>query len=298
MAVQQTASDKPKVFKILEKTWLWYTLSLAVIVAGLLAIVFNGLNVGIDFTGGTNLMVRFSEQVQLADVRSELQKFGIEKYTVQKIGQESTNTFLVRMTELDQAKRTALLDQIGRNLTGMEILEVDSIGPAIGDELKSQSVWIVLIVLLSLLVYITFRFEFWSGLAAILALAHDAFTTIGFIALFRLEIDLAVVVAILTILGYSINDTIVIFDRVRENLNIFKKGMTFHDLVNLSLTQTMSRSINTTMTVLLAILCLIIFGGATIKTFALVLFFGIATGAYSSIFIASPLLASFKKIKI
>ncbi|MFH1429383.1 MAG: protein translocase subunit SecF [Candidatus Margulisiibacteriota bacterium] len=296
--MKNTEDKKQKVYKIVEKSGLWYAMSGIIVVAGILAIIFSGLNVGIDFTGGTNLMIKSDKTVSTGQIRDELKAMGIEKSVIQRTGKESENICLIRMPELENAKRVQLIENMNRNLGGIEVLEVDHIGPSIGEELKQQSLWIILTVLGLLLVYITFRFEFWSGCATIIALIHDTLVTLGFIALFGYEIDIAVIVAILTIMGYSINDTIVVFDRIRENSAIHKKRLPFVDIANLSITQTLSRSINTSFTVLLAIMALIIFGGATIKVFAVVLFVGIATGTYSSIFIAAPTLAAFKKIKI
>ena len=285
-------------YKIVEKSGIWYTISGSILLAGILAILFSGLNLGIDFTGGTNLTLRFSDTVSVGQIRQELAPFGLEKSNIQRVGKTSDNTCLISMRELENKERVNLIGVIDKNLNGVEVLEVDSIGPSIGEELKRQSVWIILTVLGLLLVYITFRFELWSGCATIVALLHDALITLGFVALLKLEIDVAVVVAILTIMGYSINDTIVVFDRIRENNNLLKKRHSFSDIANISITQTLTRSINTSFTVLLAILALILFGGTTIKTFSLVLFIGIASGTYSSIFVAAPVLTSLKKIKI
>jgi len=290
--------EKPKFIKFVEKSGLWYSISGIFILAGIFGMLFSGFNLGIDFTGGTNLMLQFKQPVSIGQIRQELTAYNLEGSSVQRTGKESSNTVVIRVAKLDDVSRSNLLDSFNNNLGGIDILEIDQIGPSIGAELKNQSVWIVLTVLGLMLLYITFRFEFWSGCAAIVALFHDALITIGFISLFKIEIDISIVVAILTILGYSINDTIVVFDRVRENNQSMKKRLPFSDIANISITQTLGRSINTSLTVLLAILALVVFGGATIKTFALVLFIGIATGTYSSIFIATPVLVRLRKIKI
>jgi preprotein translocase subunit SecF len=294
----EATKETPKFFRIVEKAMLWYTLSGVFVVAGILAILFSGLNWGIDFTGGTALTLQFKQGATVSQIRDELKSFNLESNSIQRIGKDSESTFTIRGRELENSERLKLIETLDQKLGGVELLEVDSIGPAIGKELRQQSLWIVVCVLGLLMVYISLRFELWSGVAAIAALLHDALITIGFVALFRVEVDLAIVVAILTILGYSINDTIVVFDRIRENMTIYKNRLPFADLANLSITQTLARSINTSLTVLLAILALILFGGSTIKGFALVLFVGIMTGAGSSIFIASPVLTSLKKIKL
>ena len=296
--VAVAAVEPKRVYKIVEKTWLWYLISGTIILTGVIAIALNGLNFGIDFTGGTNLTLKFQQQTSTGAIRDLLKTYGLESPQIQKVGTDMENTYLIRSRELQNQERIAIVEQLTKALGSIEVLEVDTIGPSVGKELQSQSLWIVLSVLGMLMLYITFRFEFWSGLAALGALAHDALVTVGFVALFRLEVDVALIVAILTILGYSINDTIVIFDRIRENMAIYKKRIPFIHLCNISLTQTMSRSINTALTVLIAILALILFGGATIRSFALVLFVGITTGMYSSIFNATPILVSLRKIKL
>ena len=170
----------------------------------------------------------------------------------------------------------------------MELLEVDIIGPTIGQELKETSVWIIVLVSIALLLYITWRFDLAFGLAALIATIHDGIITLSLASLLNIEINTAFVAAILTILGYSINDTIVVFDRIRENLVHVKDSQTIHPLVNKSIYQTLFRTINTSLTTLFVIVCLFVFGGTTIKGFALVLLIGILAGTYSSVFIASP----------
>ena len=284
-----------KVYKISEKFRLWLTISGTIIIAGTFSLFFSGLQLNIDFTGGTNLTLQFEEPTSTGKIRSILDEFNLGNSNIQQTGNKQENIFNIRTRELENQERVAIINELSNRLNKVEVLEVDSIGPIIGEELKQKSLLIIITVLGLLLVYITLRFEFWSGLATLFALLHDAMITIGFIALLQLEVDISVVVAILTILGYSINDTIVLFDRIRENKKTLK--LPFKQIANISISQTLPRSINTSITVLIAILALIIFGGTTIKTFAIVLFIGIATGTYSSIFIAAPLLVNLKKQK-
>jgi preprotein translocase subunit SecF len=205
---------------------------------------------------------------------------------------------LIRTEPLEGEVRQKVVAELSEKLGGAELLESDTIGPVIGRELRTQAIWALILASAGIVIYVSFRFEFIYALAGVLALLHDAIITTGFIALLWRPTDVTFVAAILTILGYSINDTIVIFDRIRENLK--KPGASkkkFADLVNTSLWETMARSINTVLTVLVVVLALLIFGGETLKEFSLVLLFGFTIGTYSSIFVASPLVVMWEKGK-
>lgn len=284
---------------VIGKTRSWFILSGLFILLGIFALVSNGLtkgkpmNFGIDFTGGTVLNLRFDSQVSLGDIRGILAKYKKGESVIQR---SQGNDVVISTDPLSTEDRGQIMSDIKTKFPSVELLEADTIGPVVGGELRRQAFWSLLLATGCILIYVAFRFEFKYSVAAVLALVHDATITVGIMALLWRTIDTAFIAAILTILGYSICDTIVIFDRVREDLN--KPGYSkkpFGDVVNEAVNQTMARSINTVLTVLFMNLALLVFGGATIKDFALTLFIGFTCGAYSSIFIASPLIVIFDK---
>ena len=284
---------------VIGKTKFWFTLSGCFILLGIVALCSNALvkgkpmNFGVDFTGGTVLNMRFDSQVQLSDLRKVLAKYGRQESVIQR---SENNDIVINTDPLSTEDRNKIVSDIKAKFSSMELLEADTIGPVVGSELRKQAFWALLLATVGILIYVAFRFEFKYSVAAVLALLHDATITIGLIALMWRTVDTPFIAAILTILGYSICDTIVIFDRVREDLS--KPGYSkkpFGDVVNEAVNQTMARSINTVLTVLFMNLTLLVFGGATIKDFALTLFIGFTCGAYSSIFVASPLIVIFDK---
>ncbi len=284
---------------VIGKTRSWFMLSGFFIALGIFALLSNGImkgkvmNFGIDFTGGTVLNIKFDGAVSISDIRVILSKFGRQESVIQR---SEGNNIIISTDPLSTEDRTKMVDGIREKYPTMELLEADTIGPVVGSELRRQAFWSLLLATVCILIYVAFRFEFKYSVAAVIALLHDATITVGIMALLWRNIDTWFIAAILTILGYSICDTIVIFDRVREDLN--KPGYSkkpFGDVVNEAVNQTMARSINTVLTVLFMNLSLLIFGGATIKDFALTLFIGFTCGAYSSIFVASPLIVMFDK---
>jgi len=284
---------------VIGKTRLWFTFSSILIGIGIIALISNGLvkgkimNFGRDFTGGTMLHLRFDKLVSLADLRAVFTKYKKGESVIQR---SEGNDIIINTDPLETEERSKILSDIKEKFPNVELLEADTIGPVVGKELRSQAFWALLLATVGILIYVAFRFEFKFALAAVLALFHDAIITTGMIALLWRPVDSSFIAAILTILGYSINDTIVIFDRIRENL--LKPGYSkkpLGDVVNESVNQTMARSINTILTVLFMNLALLIFGGATIKDFALTLLIGFTFGGYSSIFIASPLVVIYDK---
>jgi preprotein translocase subunit SecF len=287
------------IINVIGKTKLWATISGIFIAIGLFALISNGLtrgelmNFGIDFTGGTTLSLRFGSQVELKDLRDVLAKYGRGESVIQRT---ENNDIVINTEALTTEDRSTIISDIQTKFPGAELLEADTIGPVVGKELRKQAFWALLLASIGILIYVAFRFEFKYAVAAVLALVHDAVITVGLIALLWRAVDTTFIAAILTILGYSINDTIVIFDRIRENLT--KPGANkrpFSEVVNEAVNQTMARSINTVLTVLFMNAALLVFGGATIKDFALTLLIGFTCGAYSSIFVASPLLVIFDK---
>lgn len=275
--------------QIIAKRKIWFFLSLIVLIPGLLSFMFQGLNYGIDYTGGTLLHVSFEKNVQDSDLREVLAKSGISNPQIQS----ADRGFIIRTVVLEQAEQNKLLGDLEEGLGKYDLLRTEKVGPVIGKELRKAAVFSLIIASIFIAAYITFRFEFKFAIAAISALLHDVFVVIGIFSMLQIEVDSAFVAAILTIIGYSINDTIVIFDRIRENIGKSKKE-TLEELLDNSIIQTLTRSINTVLTVLFVLIALYLFGGETTKIFALALLVGIISGAYSSIFTASPILYELK----
>lgn len=273
-------------FDFMSRSKLWLALSGTVIVIGLVALlVRGGLNLGIDFRGGTLLQLRFAKTVSTEEVRSVLKNYGLEKSGIQNSG---GSTVLIRTRDLTDQERQNVLASLKEKLGSYEVLRAEKVGGTISKELTRNAFLASAIASALMLVYITVRFEFKFAVAAVLALIHDVLITVGLFALFNIEVDSTFVAAILTILGYSINDTIVVFDRIREHLKTRRKEP-LAELVNNSINETLARSINTSLTTLFSVIALLFFGGETTKVFALALFIGLTSGAYSSIFIASPI---------
>jgi len=286
--------------KIVEKRNLWFSLSLLVIFAGIVMMMFRGaqskpfLNFGTDFSGGTTMILRFedwnrlhpNQGPELLDkLRDSLAPFGLSHSAIQ-LTQE--NDAIIKTAHLDNAQADQIRGHLHAQFGTIDVLEIDFIGPSIGAELKTRSIWIVALVSVVLLGYISWRFEFSFGMGALVATLHDAFIILSIASIFYLEINTEFVAAVLTILGYSIMDTIVIFDRIRENLPQIQSGASVESIANKSLVQTLTRTLYTALTTLMVLLCLLIFGGATIKPFCLVLIVGVIVGTYSSIFTATP----------
>jgi preprotein translocase subunit SecF len=282
-------------FDFIGKRKYWFALSGILILLALIGFIYNGtvrgkiMDFGIDFTGGTMISLRFPEPVSEQEIRDVLIKDGLEQSVIQR---SSKNDFYIRTGELDRQTRVKIVEDLKAKFGEVELLEADTIGPVIGKELRTQAFWALLIASLGIIIYVSFRFEFKYAVAALLALYHDAFITAGIIALLWRNIETPFIAAILTIMGYSINDTIVIFDRIRENVKKYSgKKKKFSEIVNISISETLARSINTVFTTIIIVLAVLFFGGGTLKDFALVLLIGFAIGAYSSIFLASPIVA-------
>lgn len=269
------------------KRKLWYAISLLLIMPGLIAMLVNrpALNLSIDFTGGNLLQLKFERPVESSQVREVLKEFNLEKSSLQTAGE---NEFLLRTPVLGEEETGKLFSALKEKLGDFEIKRNEKVGATIGREITRNALYALIIASGLMLIYIGFRFEFLFGVSAVVALLHDVLVTIGLFALFRWEVDSSFVAAILTIIGYSINDTIVIFDRIRENLRMRKKE-SLEELVNRSIKQSLTRTISTVTTVIIALVALLILGGDTTKGFALAMLIGTISGTYSSIFTASPL---------
>jgi len=270
---------------------MWaYVASGLLIVASIVAFAVQGLNFGIDFTGGTLIEIRTAEPANTAEMRSTLSDLGLGGVSLQEFG--SPNDVLIRLQQQDgdeQAQITAI-DTVKAALgEGIEYRRVEYVGPQVGAELIQSGFMAIGLALLAILVYVSFRFEWQFGVGAVIALLHDIVVTVGVFAITQIEFNLSTVAAVLTIIGYSINDTVVVFDRVRENLRRYKSLPTI-DILNRSINETLSRTLLTSLTTLLALLALYILGGEVIRGFTFAMIWGVLVGTYSSIWIAVPVL--------
>jgi preprotein translocase SecF subunit len=253
-----------------------------------------GLNFGIDFRGGTMMAVRSVDgPVDTAKIRNDLGGLGLGDVQIQEYGQPSDILIRVALQEGDEQAQQAALAKIQNALgNSYEKLFEDVVGATVSGELVEQALIALILACLGIFVYVWVRFEWQFALGAIVALCHDVFLTVGVFSLLQLDFDLTVVAALLTILGYSINDTVVIYDRIRENLRKFK-SKPLHDLIDLSLNETLSRTVMTTGTTFIAVLSLYLLGGEVIHDFTFGILFGVLVGTYSSVFVASPILEFF-----
>lgn len=277
--------------QIIEKRKIFYIISLILIIPSLISLFAQGLNLGIDYQGGSIVSVRIEEKspVSAADVRAALEEVNQQKAEVQKSG----NDFYIRTNELDQQQTNELLTVLKDKFPSVEFLGAESVGATIGKELTRNALLSLLIAGLLMLVYITYRFEWAYGIVAVLAIFHNVIVVLGVFSLFQWEVSSSFIAAILTVIGYTINDTIIIFDRVRENVKMKRKD-SFALLLNKSIMQTLNRSINTVLTTIMPLIALLLFGGVTIKFFMTAMLIGFVVGAYTSIFISSPLLYEIK----
>lgn len=264
-------------------------LSAVLVVASVLSLAVRGLNFGIDFTGGTLVEVQYPAPVELSQVQAALTGHGLDKAVVQYFGTRSE--VLVRIPVGEAGSGGELSTRVLQALDaggsgGVTLQRVEFVGPQVGDELVTNAALALLYAILAIGAYVAFRFEYRFAIGAIVALAHDAIITVGFCSLIGLEFDLTVVAAVLTVIGYSINDTVVIYDRIRENFPRMRKAST-REVINRSVNETMTRTIATTATVVLALLPLVLFGGDAIHSFSLAMLIGVIAGAYSTIYVAS-----------
>lgn len=278
---------------ILGKRKIWYTVSSILIILSLIFLIFQGLNYGIDFTGGTELEFEFETEVNNQDVTNVLLEEGYEGFVVQQIDQDGEEGFLVRMQDLSVEDIQGIEGAFKVEYPTFQLLRDETVGPKMGRELLLRALLALLLASIAIIIYVSIRFEFRFAIVSIIALIHDILITVGIFAILGQEVNQPFVAALLTILGYSINDTIVIFDRIRENMKMNKKRP-FAELANEAVVDTLPRTINTSMTTLVVILAIYLFGGIELKPFMLALFIGMAAGTYSSIFVASPLLLSWQ----
>ncbi len=297
------------IYRIIQKRKIFLSFSALLMAASLIALATWGLNFGVDFSGGSLLEAEFTNyQPTITEIQDSLKEININNLVIQPT---EDSTFIIRFKDTSEEVHSAVLAQLNGLAAAQEDasfkeLRLDLVGPSIGRELKSKSFNASIIVLIMIIIYISVAFRrvskpiaSWKyGMAAIIALAHDVLITLGaFAALghfYHIEINTPFIAAILTVLGYSVSDTIVVFDRIRENLP--KSHEDFENTINTSINQTISRSINTSFSAMLALMAILLFGGSTIRDFALALLIGIFVGTYSSIFVASPILVVWHKL--
>ncbi|CUH94114.1 Protein translocase subunit SecF [Propionispora sp. 2/2-37] len=287
-----------KQFDIIGRRYWWFALSALVIIPGLISMFLNGFNLGIDFTGGTLLDLQFARPVTVVEVREALKDYHLENSTIQLAameGAESSPNVFIRTRILDDNERRAVMNDMQSHLGDFELLRVERVGAVVGSELTLQAIKAVLLASFFMVLYMTYRFEYRFAISGILAIFHDVLVVLGLFSLLHKEIDSSFVAALLTIVGYSITDTVVIFDRIRENLKMHRKNESLPELVNRSIWQTMTRSLYTILTVLFATASLYFFGGETTKNFSLALLIGFISGVYSSIFNASPIWVTWRE---
>lgn len=251
----------------------------------------RGLNYGVDFKGGSLIEVQSKNgPADLADIRNKLNSLGIGDVQIQSFGADTDVLIRVEQQPGGEAEQQVAMNKVVNTLgDGFTQRRIEVVGPAVSSELRRTGIIAVLASILAIIVYVWFRFEWQFAVGAVVALMHDVLVTVGVFSLLQLAFDLSIVAALLTILGYSVNDTVVVSDRIRENLRKFKR-MDLNELLNISINETLSRTILTGMTAIAGILALLIFGGEVIRNFSFAMLFGIVIGTYSSIFIAAPLL--------
>jgi len=267
-------------------------LSSLLLAVSILSIVIKGFNFGIDFSSGYIVQLKFDNKVTVIDVQDKLSKNNLSDSTVQLYG--SSKEILIKLKDEKIFKKTNINNYLKKifNDTSFTITKLEYVGAQVGSELREKGEWAMLIALFSILIYIALRFELIYGLGAISALIHDVIITLGFFSFFNLTFDLSVLAAVLAVIGYSLNDSIVVFDRIREN-NIILRKLSIFAVLNKSINQTLSRTLVTSFTTMLVIISLLIFGGNAVENFSIAMLIGILIGTYSSIFIASTSLSYF-----
>ena len=279
-------------FKFVRYNRRSFVVSSVLIIGSLVAFLMQGLNFGIDFKGGILVEISSSEPVDIGNLRGRMQTLELGEVQIQQFG--TPTDVLIRVAEADGAFSTerdlSAVDAIRQDLEGeFEIRRVEIVGPQVSRELIQTGLLAVVAAISSMLIYIWFRFEWQFSVGAVMALVHDVILTIGVFSLLQLDFNLSILAAILTIVGYSMNDTVVVYDRVRENLRKYKK-MDISELLDIAINQTLSRTVMTSVTTLLALIALYTLGGEVIRGFTFAMIWGVLVGTYSSIFIAVPLL--------
>ena len=274
-------------------------ISTIVNLAVLIMLFVKGPNLGVDFAGGTMVHLKFQQNVTIPDVRQAFEKMDLGGSVIQDFGQPGSNEYLVRLDQtsveigvLGEQIKKVLTDQFGADQ--FEVRRIESVGPKIGEDLRQRGALSVIVATIMMGIYIWFRFDLRFGIGAVIALVHDVLVAVGALMLANYEFDLTIIAALLTIVGFSVNDTVVICDRIRENMRKIKRE-TLEGIINISINETLSRTILTTGTALLVLVSLYLLGGAVIRPFAFTLLVGFISGVYSTIFIASPVILMWEK---
>ncbi len=280
-----------KIYDFMGKSKLFIALSLILVLASWAILFTRGLHYGIDFAGGTLVQLKYEKSAPIKKIREDLKKDPIFKNaSITEFG--SPNEVVIRFSTSSSSVGVDIGDKVRellKNTGKFKVRRVDMVGPKVGNELREKGLMAMVLSIIAILIYVAFRFEWRFGLAAILALVHDVSISLGFVSLFQIDVNLDILAAILTIMGYSLNDTIIVFDRIREGIKE-AKVMDLFSVINESVTKTLSRTTLTSLTTFFVVLTLYLFGGEIIKGFSFTLLIGIIVGTYSSIFVASPLL--------
>ncbi len=268
-----------------------YIFSAVVVLASIILMFTKGFNLGLDFTGGTAIQIKFKEPVTSAELRKTLAVVNLQDALIQEVG-KGTNEFEIRVG-VKKGSSSEILAKVKKALNEKfkdkyEIRKVEFIGSIVGEELRKASIYSIVAVMFAILLYVGYRFEPIFAIAAVIPLFHDAIITLGFFSLLGEEVNLSVIAAILTVIGYSLNDTIIVFDRIRENMRL-RGRKNIVDLINQSINENLSRTVITSGTTLFSVIALYLFGGESLKGFSLALIIGIIVGTYSSVYVAAPI---------
>ena len=285
--------------KLMKTRNVYFIFSTFMILFSLFSIFTKGFNLGIDFTGGNIYQMKFEKPVSKEAMDKTLKEMASKYPSLKsnKVQYSEGNTVLLRTQIADEKEKSAILEELKAEQGNYELIKADAVGAVVGNELAKNALWALALGSILILIYITIRFEWIYALSSVLALLHDVLVTIGFISFFQFEVDTPFIAAILTILGYSMNDTIVIFDRIRENDHKYGGKKPVADVIDESVNKVFIRSVYTSLTTLLALAALLIFGGSTLRTFNITLLVGIVYGTYSSIWLASPLVYLLRRFK-
>lgn len=279
-------------FSIVKNYKIFFSITIIFLIIGIGSMLVRGFNLGIDFTGGSIMDLSFNKPVTVAEVRDVLKEHNLGNSIIQlesKDGAQSAQGVLIRTVVIDDGVRRDVMNDLKGKLGDFQIQRVEQVGATIGGELIQQAVMAIVLSWVLMIGYITMRFEFKFAIAAIIALIIDVMVTLSYFSLFHMEMDSSFVAALLTVVGYSINGTIVIFDRIRENLKIHRRSESLSDMIDNSIWQTMTRTCYTVGTSLFAVVAIFLWGGETIRNFSFAMLVGFGSGAYTSIFLAGPL---------
>lgn len=288
-------------FSIVKNYKIFFSITIIFLLIGFGSIVTRGFNLGIDFTGGSIVDLTFENPVNVAQVRDVLKEHDMGNSIIQlenSDGKTEANSILIRTGVVEDTELRATMNDLQSKLGNYQIQRVEQVGATIGSELVQQAAMAIVLSWVLMIAYITFRFEFKFAIAAIIALIIDVLVVLSYFSLFQMEMDSSFVAALLTVVGYSVNGTIVIFDRIRENLKIHRRSESLGEMVDNSIWQCMTRTIYTVATSLFAIVSIFLFGGETIHNFSFAMLVGFASGAYTSIFLAGPMWMFLKNKKI